>query len=100
MIEGGCLLLLFRLQPSRQVAHVILAISSDSGRVGLLNRWPKWPPAVESSLVVEDKDEIRGLYRDLVSRVLFTSYRCILNYYPINSKTILWGNSDITPQGN
>ena len=27
-------------------------------------------------------------------------YRCILNYYPINSKTILWGNSEIAPQRN
>ena len=27
-------------------------------------------------------------------------YHCILNYYPVNSKTILWGNSEITPQGN
>ena len=26
--------------------------------------------------------------------------RCILNYYPINSKTRLWGNSEITPQRN
>ena len=28
------------------------------------------------------------------------SYRCILNYYPINSKTISWGNSEVTPQRN
>ena len=27
-------------------------------------------------------------------------YRCILNCYPINSKTILWGNSEIAPQRN
>ena len=26
-----------------------------------------------------------------------TEYRCILNYYPINSETILWGNSEIAP---
>ena len=27
-------------------------------------------------------------------------YRSILNYYPIDSKTILWGNSEMTPQRN
>ena len=26
-----------------------------------------------------------------------SAYRCILNYYPINSETILWGNSEIAP---
>ena len=30
-------------------------------------------------------------------RTIQGHYRFILNYYPINSKTILWGNSEITP---
>ena len=34
-----------------------------------------------------------------IFKVIFclAGYRCILNYYPINSKTILWGNSEIAP---
>ena len=33
------------------------------------------------------------MHHALVQRDL--KYRCILNYYPINSKTILWGNSEL-----
>ena len=35
-----------------------------------LSAQPWWPPAVESSIVVEDADENRGLYRVSVSRLL------------------------------
>ena len=64
--------------------------------------WPKGLPKTSQKQVLffpgvgQSLPEPRHL--GPVQRLPFRSaYRCILNYYPMNSKTILWGNSEITP---
>ena len=48
-----------------------------------------------SSILVE---ALRANY--FVNQLLLHLYRCILNYYPINSQAILWGNSETAPLEN
>ena len=47
------------------------------------------------SWVLEFRGSVAG--RGVRNSTVLFSYCCILNYYPINSKIILWGNFKVTP---
>ena len=52
--------------PNKAMAHICFMHDAHLGHACL---FPEWPPAVETSIAVEDAVENRGLYRVFVSRL-------------------------------
>ena len=59
-----------------------------------MSSWQTIPEALYNPLGCH---ACRSLLWSFVVKNWNLKYRCTLDYYPINSKTILWGNSEIAP---